>query len=103
MCPCGVGFRVCARRPVFMSKSRFEKKARFVMKAAMAAALAFSCMSLRAASPPAKEEVHTGPISYYKQIRPILQANCQGCHQPAKAKGEYVMTDFARMLGTGDS
>ncbi|MBX6312893.1 MAG: hypothetical protein IRY99_08270, partial [Isosphaeraceae bacterium] len=42
-------------------------------------------------------------ISYYKQIRPIFQANCQGCHQPAKAGGGYVMTDFARLLAGGDS
>ena len=28
------------------------------------------------------------PVSYFDQIRPILQANCQGCHQPAKAKGK---------------
>lgn len=42
-------------------------------------------------------------VSYYKQIRPILQANCQGCHQPAKARGEYVMTDFAKLLAGGES
>ncbi len=44
-----------------------------------------------------------GEVSFYKQIRPILQANCQGCHQPAKNKGEYVMTDFASMLAGGES
>ncbi|MDE2681944.1 MAG: hypothetical protein OSB29_11365, partial [Verrucomicrobiota bacterium] len=43
------------------------------------------------------------PISYFEQIRPILQANCQGCHQPAKAKGGYVMTDFAGLLKGGDN
>lgn len=43
------------------------------------------------------------PVSFYKQIRPILQANCQGCHQPAKAKGSYVMTEFERMLVPGES
>ncbi len=42
------------------------------------------------------------PVSYYKQIRPIFQANCQGCHQPAKAKGGYVMTTFERLLEGGD-
>ena len=43
------------------------------------------------------------PVSYYKQIRPIFQANCQGCHQPAKAKGDYIMTTFERLLlGGGD-
>lgn len=40
----------------------------------------------------------SAPISYYRQVRPILQANCQGCHQPAKAKGGYVMTDFKKLL-----
>jgi WD40 repeat protein len=42
------------------------------------------------------------PVSYFKKIRPILQANCQGCHQPAKAKGGYVMTDFAKLIEGGD-
>ena len=26
------------------------------------------------------------PVSYYRDVRPIIQANCQGCHQPAKSK-----------------
>ena len=42
-------------------------------------------------------------VSYHKQIRPILQAHCQGCHQPAKASGAYVMTDFAALLKGGES
>src|SRR5262245_50608373 len=42
-------------------------------------------------------------ISYYREIRPILQANCQGCHQPAKSKGGYVMTEFKRLLAGGDN
>ena len=41
-------------------------------------------------------------VSYYKQIRPIFQAHCQGCHQPAKAGGGYVMTAFDRLLAGGD-
>src|SRR5579871_3812336 len=43
------------------------------------------------------------PVSYYKQVRPLFQAHCQGCHQPAKARGEYVMTDFAKLLAGGES
>ena len=42
-------------------------------------------------------------VSYYKQIRPIFQAHCQGCHQPAKSGGDYVMTSFARLLKGGES
>ena len=54
-----------------------------------------------AAAPPKKAEIDdpNAPVSYFKKIRPIFQAQCQGCHQPAKAKGGYVMTDFARLAG----
>lgn len=52
----------------------------------------------------AKEEAAdpNQPVSFYKHVRPILQANCTGCHQPAKAKGDYVMTDFAKLLAGGE-
>lgn len=41
------------------------------------------------------------PVSFYRQIRPVLQAKCMGCHQPAKSKGDYVMTDHASLLQGG--
>lgn len=51
------------------------------------------------------DESETAPkkISYYEQIRPIFQAQCQGCHQPAKASGDYVMTTFQQLLKGGES
>jgi len=48
------------------------------------------------AKPPAK-------VSYYTQVRPILQAHCLGCHQPAKPGGGYVMTSFERLIAGGES
>lgn len=42
-------------------------------------------------------------VSYFRDVRPLLQARCQGCHQPAKAEGGYVMTGVPRMLAAGDS
>ena len=30
-------------------------------------------------------------------------ANCNGCHQPAKMKGDYLMTDFASLLEGGET
>jgi mono/diheme cytochrome c family protein len=42
-------------------------------------------------------------VSYYEQVRPILVANCQGCHQPANASGGYVMTAFEKLLTGGSS
>jgi mono/diheme cytochrome c family protein/DNA-binding beta-propeller fold protein YncE len=43
------------------------------------------------------------PVSYYREVRPIFQQNCQGCHQPAKAQGGYAMTEHALMLKAGES
>jgi mono/diheme cytochrome c family protein len=54
-------------------------------------------------TPPAGAADAPAPVSYFKQVRPILQARCQGCHQPAKDEGGYVMTDVARMRSVGDS
>src|SRR5262245_58491548 len=43
------------------------------------------------------------PLSFTKHVRPILQANCMGCHQPAKARGDYVMTTYEKLIGGGES
>ena len=48
----------------------------------------------RGAAEDAKPPAGVEKISYFHQVRPILQAHCQGCHQPAKARGEYVITAF---------
>ena len=42
-------------------------------------------------------------VSFHRQIRPLFQARCQGCHQPARAEGGYVMTAVSRLLEEGDS
>ena len=42
-------------------------------------------------------------VSYYKEIRPIFQQQCQGCHQPAKSLGGFVMTSHADLFKKGDS
>ena len=45
----------------------------------------------------------SGKVSYYRDVRPIFQAQCHGCHQPAKQSGEYLMTEFARLVQGGES
>lgn len=45
--------------------------------------------------PPAK-------VSYYKDVRPIMQQHCNGCHQPAKPLGGYVTTDHAGLIKAGE-
>lgn len=52
----------------------------------------------QAADPPKPE-----PVSFHRQIRPILQQKCQGCHQPAKAKGGLLLTSYDAAVKGGDS
>ncbi|WP_417391721.1 DUF1549 domain-containing protein [Gimesia sp.] len=42
-------------------------------------------------------------VSFYQHIRPILQAQCAGCHHPRNPEGEYVVTDFSHLLKGGES
>ena len=42
------------------------------------------------------------PVSYHKQIWPILQTKCQGCHQPAAPGGKLVVISFADFLKGGE-
>jgi WD40 repeat protein/mono/diheme cytochrome c family protein len=41
-------------------------------------------------------------VSYYKDVRPIFAQHCQGCHQPARPQGGYVMTSQADLLKPGE-
>lgn len=52
----------------------------------------------RSADPP-KEPAQ---VSYYRDIRPLFQQHCQGCHQPAKPLGGYTMTTHGDLLKEGD-
>jgi WD40 repeat protein len=40
--------------------------------------------------------------SYHRDVRPIFQQHCQGCHQPGKPMGSYVMTSHAALFKPGD-
>ncbi len=45
----------------------------------------------------------TGQVSFNRQVQPVLQDNCYGCHQPAKAQGGYEMISRAGLLHGGES
>jgi len=69
-------------------------------------ALAFLSVGLTAlfsAPPDQKDAKAPVGVSYYRQVRPILQQHCQGCHQPAKSMGGYVMTSYGSLFDKGDS
>jgi mono/diheme cytochrome c family protein len=54
-----------------------------------------------AADPPKSTEP-AGKVSYYKDVRPIFAQHCNGCHQPAKAQGGYIMTSLADLVKPGE-
>jgi mono/diheme cytochrome c family protein len=50
----------------------------------------------------ADETAKPAPVSFYRQVRPILQRSCTGCHQPAKAGGKLILTTFAATKAGGE-
>src|SRR5437660_5347036 len=42
-------------------------------------------------------------VSYARDVLPLFQQHCMGCHQPAKAGGGFVMTSHAALFKKGDS
>ena len=42
-------------------------------------------------------------VSYQREVLPILRANCQGCHQPARPEGGVDLTSRTGLFGEGDS
>jgi WD40 repeat protein len=73
-------------------------------------AIAMLCLAIfsfaaQARADDAKPAAKTAPakVGYYRDIRPILQEHCQGCHQQAKRSGNYVMAPFAALLQGGES
>jgi WD40 repeat protein len=51
-------------------------------------------------SGPAKSNA-AAPASYFKEIRPILQSTCQGCHQPATKLGDLLLTTYEGLMAGG--
>lgn len=51
----------------------------------------------------ADDTASTGKVSFHQQVRPILQAQCAGCHHPRNPEGSYVVTEFAQLLKGGES
>jgi len=74
------------------------------MNMARALAGAIACLALTRTLPATEPEKAkpSGPVSYYRDVRPIFVQHCQGCHQPAKPQGGYIMTSYADLLKAGE-
>src|SRR5437588_11422829 len=50
-----------------------------------------------------KDDKEPEVVSYYKHVRPLFQQHCQGCHQPAKAEGSFLMTNYEELFKKGEN
>jgi WD40 repeat protein len=63
-------------------------------------ALLVFCPAFSRAEPPAPVP---DKVSYTRDVLPLFQQHCQGCHQPAKSGGSFIMTSHDELLKKGDS
>ena len=103
---CFVPFSPIATLPGMMTFSIDQLVKRPFSLSFCSVAVALLCAGFDARIQAAEGDVENPSVpavSFYQQIRPIFQAQCHGCHQPAKARGGYVMTDFEELLRGGES
>jgi WD40 repeat protein len=74
---------------------------RRLILAGLAVTLALPCLQGGEQDKNKKEKKEPEQVSYYRHIRPIFQQHCQGCHQPAKAEGEFIMTGYPHLFRPG--
>jgi len=53
--------------------------------------------------PPLGQALGAEPVSFIRDIAPIMVKQCQGCHGPKKVKGGYRVDSFAHFLKPGKS
>src|SRR5215467_14003646 len=58
----------------------------------------FSILALFAALPIV---AHAADASYFRDVRPILQRSCQGCHQPNLKSSDLDLTTFEGLTAGG--
>src|SRR4051812_32218012 len=49
----------------------------------------------------ADEKPADKPVSFYRDVRPLLASNCNACHKPDKMKAELDMTTYATLMKGG--
>ena len=79
-----------------------RREVRIVMRQMVWGALVV-VLSLTPALSMAEEASASDEVSYYRDVRPIFRDRCQGCHQPAKASGKFVLTTFELLMKGGRS
>jgi WD40 repeat protein len=77
----------------------------------LALSLSLSLSAARAQAPKPSDKPKPGPeaskgagakpLSFMRDVAPVLVRNCIACHNPKKSEGKYVMTTFAQLAKGG--
>lgn len=65
--------------------------------------IAILALTLPAVADEPDETAPAEPVSFYRQVRPLLQRHCAGCHQPAKKGGDLVLTSYDALKAGGEN
>ena len=63
----------------------------------------FGCVILWWISLSLGQALGQAPVSFVRDIAPMLVKQCQGCHGPKKVKGGYRVDTFESLLKAGKS
>ncbi len=73
-----------------------------VMPALLTAILSVAAfLPARGGEPQPAAKPSAAPVSFIKDVAPILVQNCIACHNPRKSESKYVMTTFAQLAKGG--
>jgi mono/diheme cytochrome c family protein len=70
-----------------------------MIAAGMTAALVANRTATAAANPDPKPDA--SPVSYFKDVRPIVREQCAGCHQPSVKQGDLTLTTYEGFMAGG--
>src|SRR4051794_25471201 len=67
-------------------------------------AVLIACSILSTISGTASEEKHSPKeVSYFRDVWPVIQRRCQGCHQPSVKQGNLDLTRYEAFRAGGKS
>jgi mono/diheme cytochrome c family protein len=49
----------------------------------------------------ADQKLDSTPVSYFKDIQPIVREHCAGCHQPSVKQGDLSLTNYEMLMAGG--
>jgi WD40 repeat protein len=87
--------------PFWLATVRGDDGAVPAKKAAPQAPAAAAAPAPKAAKAPAEAKPLGKPLSFMRDVAPILVENCIACHNPRKSESKYVMTTFAQLAKGG--